>query len=90
MERTEQIKHQQLVSGVSISAYWFSNFMVDFLKQLLPAIIMMLLVLAFDIEAFTESGEIYSAVCGLFLLYGWCIIPFCYLTNWLFDSYGNA
>jgi len=36
-ERECNAKHQQIVSGVSLGAYWFSNFLVDYAKYLIPA-----------------------------------------------------
>jgi ABC-type enterobactin transport system permease subunit len=32
-ERVKNLKHMQLVSGMSLSAYWISNFTFDILKS---------------------------------------------------------
>ena len=50
--------------------------MMDFLKHLFPAIVCFLMVLAYDIEAFTEEYEDFSTIALLFVLYGWAIVPF--------------
>ena len=63
---------------------------MDYVKHLVPAVFSILMTLAFGIETFTEDGEAFAALSLLFLLYGWGIINFTYLTGWLFKSYGNA
>jgi ATP-binding cassette subfamily A (ABC1) protein 3 len=37
-ERQDRSKHQQLVSGMRISAYWASNFLYDFLLVAIVAV----------------------------------------------------
>jgi len=37
-EKQVCMKHQQLVSGVSLSAYWLSHFITDFLRNLIPSL----------------------------------------------------
>ncbi|KAL4489354.1 hypothetical protein ABPG72_019009 [Tetrahymena utriculariae] len=88
-ERTEKIKHQQLVSGVSLYTYWFSNYLVDFIKHIIPAVFSILMILAYDISSFTESSCL-GAISLMVFLYGWSIIPFSYLTSFVFGDYGNA
>ena len=78
-EREDLVKHQQLVSGVSVLSYWMSNFAMDFLKHVIPAVFSILMMLAYNIEVFTEEDEVFGAVSLLFILYGWCVIPFSYL-----------
>ncbi|KAL4490757.1 hypothetical protein ABPG72_021811 [Tetrahymena utriculariae] len=88
-ERTEKIKHQQLVSGVSLYTYWFSNYFVDFIKHIIPAVFSILMILAYDISSFTESS-CFGAISFMMFLYGWSIIPFSYFTGFVFGDYGNA
>lgn len=47
------------------------------------------MVLAYDIEAFSDS-ESFGGISILFILYGWSIIPFSYLVGFIFQNYGNA
>ncbi|KAL4492594.1 hypothetical protein ABPG72_007707 [Tetrahymena utriculariae] len=89
-ERNDMVKHQHLVSGVSLNSYWGANFTIDILKHVFPAVFCMLMVLAYNIDAFTSNQSDYSAVCLLFILYGWAIIPFSYLTSFIFKDYGTA
>ncbi|KAL4478578.1 hypothetical protein ABPG74_006813 [Tetrahymena malaccensis] len=88
-ERTEKIKHQQLVSGVSLYTYWFSNYLVDFIKHIIPAVFSILMIIAYDISSFTDSSCL-GAISLMVFLYGWSIIPFSYFTSFVFGDYGNA
>ena len=88
-ETESNAKHQQIVSGVSISAYWMSNYLVDFLKYLLPGIIGPLLVIAFDISALKDNGA-WSATWALFLLFGPANISFAYALSFLFKTAGGG
>jgi len=49
VERENNAKLQQIVSGVSIPAYWFSNLVVDYVKYLIPAIFTLLSLLMYDV-----------------------------------------
>ena len=48
-ERETQVKHMQLVSGVSITAYWVSNVISDMVKTYLPILLMIALSFAFEL-----------------------------------------
>ena len=48
------VKHQHMISGVSLFGYWFSNFLWDITKHIIPTVISALLVLAFDINVFVD------------------------------------
>ena len=42
-----QLKHMQLISGVSMPAYWLSNMMADVAKTYVPIFIIMILMSIF-------------------------------------------
>lgn len=65
-EREENVKHQQLVSGISIFSYWFSNYLMDFTKHMIPAIFCSLMVKAFNISGLNQDGNS-SAIWLLFI-----------------------
>mmetsp|Transcript_6173 Transcript_6173/g.5554 ORF Transcript_6173/g.5554 Transcript_6173/m.5554 type:complete len:215 (-) Transcript_6173:1979-2623(-) len=88
-ERELNVKHQQIVSGVSISAYWFSNLFVDLIKYLFPGILCVLMALAFDAGGLIDDGK-FGVLWAVFMLYGPSIISFVYLTSFLFKDYGAA
>ncbi len=89
-EREQGIKHQQLVSGVSVFSYWFANYVVDILKLALPTIFCVLMCLAFNIKGLTEPGESFGATWAVFIFFATSLIPFTYLISFLFKNYGNA
>ena len=88
-EKSGNIKHQQLVSGVSIVAYWTSNFLVDIITYLIPAIFSICMIKAFNVESLA-NGENFGATWLLFIFYGFSIVNFTYVFSFLFKDYGNA
>lgn len=89
-EKQQGVKHQQLVSGVSLFAYWMANYISDLIKIVIPIVFAALMCLAFGISSLTEPGESYGAVWVLLIFYGTSVIPFAYLVSFLFKEYGNA
>ena len=88
-EREWNVKHQQMVSGVSLAAYWFSNYVVDLLKHILPTVVCCLMILAFNVTGWTDSST-YGAIWLIFILYGFCIGPWSYFVSFFFKDPGNA
>jgi len=88
-ERELNSKHQQIVSGVSITAYWLSNFFVDIIKYIIPAVTCALATMALDASALIEGDKLLALWLD-FILYGFAIVPFVYLIAFLFRNYGTA
>ena len=88
-EREDRSKHQQLISGMKISSYWFANFTYDFLLYLIVAIAAMIIIKALDISALA-SGDAYSATWLLFVFFGASYIWFTYIFAFVYKDYGNA
>jgi len=88
-ERSMNVKHQQMVSGVSLTGYWFSNYFVDLVKYLFPGIINSLIAMAFNPSALVAGPKL-GALWAIFLLYGPAVISFVNLTSFLFKEYGSA
>jgi len=88
-ERELNVKHQQIVSGVSLGAYWLSNYFVDIMKYMVPSILSSLVAKAMNAEGLV-SGDRYGMVWLLFVFYGFSITSFVYLTSFLFKDYGAA
>jgi ATP-binding cassette subfamily A (ABC1) protein 1 len=96
-ENNRNAKHQQMISGVSIPAYWLSNFVWDFLMYLAPFTLAIILLAAFDIPAFTGTGcevacidQPLGAVAVLLLTFGLAVIPFTYCLSYLFVESAKA
>jgi len=49
-EKEKSLKHMQLVSGMSLSAYWISNIVFDIVKSIIPSAIVIGLIYAFELE----------------------------------------
>jgi hypothetical protein len=77
-ERVKNLKHMQLLSGMSLSAYWISNMLFDIIKALIPSGIVIGLLSAFDF--------FYPDVWREFLLYPVGIVPFTYVSSYLFGT----
>ena len=73
------------MSGVSLIAYWLSNFVIDYAKFLICGGFACLAMVMFDIKTFTKK-EPYPVVWVLTLLYGIAMILFTYVTSFAFRS----
>lgn len=88
-ERENNVKHQQLVSGVSVLAYWLSNLAVDFLKYLVPATATIIIMFSYNVTVFIGSENIVATVV-LFFLFGLTLMTFTYLVSFAFKSPSKA
>ena len=66
----------QVISGVSLPAYWWSNAIADVTKTYVPIIIIIIMTFIFNVQ--------YDGVWALLLLYPLAIVPFTYITSFLF------
>ena len=88
-EREIKAKHQQIISGVSLYAYWCSTWAFDCLSYCLTYVLVIAVLFAYNIAAFTK-GEAAVAVCIVFALYGPAIASFTYLQSYIFRSHSTA
>lgn len=89
-EKETNVKHQHLVSGMGLTAYWISNYVVDFIKLLFPVIFAGLMCKAFGIDALTNPSDSWGAIWLIFFFFATCTISFTYLVSFAFKDYGNA
>ena len=76
MERNDTIKHQQIVSGASLFAYWLSIYIVDILKFILPALSFIFITYIMDFQV--DHGWI------LLTLMIFAVLPFTYCLTFFF------
>ncbi|CAL1285567.1 unnamed protein product [Larinioides sclopetarius] len=88
-ERYTKAKHLQFVSGVDAIVYWVANYFWDMCSYVVPATCCVLILLIFDIPAYT-SHKNFPAVVSLFLIYGWSITPVMYPVSFLFKEPSTA
>lgn len=72
----------QLISGMNLLAYWISNLIFDICKGIIPSAIVIGLMYAFALD--------YQNVWILFLLYPVGVIPFTYVSSFLFTGENMA
>jgi len=87
-ERATNSKHQQLLTGVSPLMYWISSYCWDMINYLIPAVVIFMLFLMFQLGAY--SGDNSPAILLLLLLYGSCMTPFMYCFEHLFTVPSTA
>eukprot|EP01084_Bolivina_argentea_P269163 457388_1 len=87
-ERTNMVKHQQLVSGMDVISYWTGNFIFDTTTNIFPATLVLVYVALFDVELFL--GEAAFATWFVVIMYGFAVVPFTYLASLFFSSPGTA
>jgi ATP-binding cassette subfamily A (ABC1) protein 3 len=88
-ERENNVKHQQIVSGVSLFAYWLSNLVVDWVKFLIPAGATVLIFKIYDVDVFLNKEGL-PVTMLMFFFFGPCLITFTYLFSFLFKSPSKA
>ena len=54
-EAAHNCKHQQMISGVSISGYWIGSFLWDATLYCVPLTLAMIIIASYDLKAFTGS-----------------------------------
>lgn len=75
------------MSGVSILAYWLSNYALDIIKYLIAAIFCVFMCRAFSIDALVDD---WGATWLVFILYGFSLISFTYMFSFIFKDFGNG
>jgi ATP-binding cassette subfamily A (ABC1) protein 3 len=88
-ERENNVKHQQIVSGVSLVAYWGSLFVIDYAKWVFCSAWTIIMILAINIRAFLDDDK-FPAVFLLFLFGGIPVILTTYITSYAFKSPAKA
>ncbi|XP_073229976.1 phospholipid-transporting ATPase ABCA3-like [Porites lutea] len=82
-ERVSKAKHLQFVSGVDVVSYWFATYTWDFINYLVPALGILILFAAFQVESYEDELGI---VFLMLILFGLCVLPFVYCLSFIFKS----
>ncbi|XP_035826205.1 ATP-binding cassette sub-family A member 7 [Aplysia californica] len=88
-ERVSKSKHLQMLSGVNPMTYWLGNWIWDMLNYAIPAVLCLLIFVAFDKETYVSDKNLPCLVALLFL-YGWAMIPMMYPFSHLFSVPSSA
>ncbi len=81
-ERETNTKHLQIISGISLTSYWVSNFVFELVKYYIIGGICLLIILAFD--------QFPSWFWLLYLLYGFSMTSFTYMFSVFFKTEASA
>lgn len=86
-ERQSKARHLQTVTGVSPTAYWLSTLIWDFSNYLIPFLLTVVLLYAFDATIFTTNQRnVVSGVMCLLLFFGPAAASMAYCFSFLFKS----
>ncbi|XP_024515167.1 ABC transporter A family member 1 [Selaginella moellendorffii] len=88
-EREVKAKHQQLISGVSLMAYWISTYVWDMLSYLLPAGLAVGLFFIFGMDEFIGKESI-LATSIMMVAYGPAIAASTYCLTFFFTDHSLA
>ncbi|CAN0021601.1 unnamed protein product [Pylaiella littoralis] len=88
-EKETKAKHQQVVSGVGLEAYWLSSYLWDFVSIIPPVAFTLIVLAAADVTALIE-GENGVATFLLFLLFSISMPCYTYLWSFAFRNYSTA
>ncbi|XP_059210648.1 phospholipid-transporting ATPase ABCA1-like [Centropristis striata] len=88
-ERVNKAKHLQFVSGVNPAVYWLANFAWDMCNYFVPCLIVIVIFLCFQQEAYVSLPNL-PALILLLVLYGWSITPMMYPASFFFSVPSTA
>ena len=90
-EREVKAKHQQLISGISIFAYWAANLAFDYATFILPATLTLITLKSFDAGALVsfETDNVLAFI-ALLAAYGLSGAAFTYSISHIFSSPATA
>lgn len=91
-ERVSKSKHLQLVSGVSLSAYWIATYLWDLSLYLCLTFCIMIVFLLYgeDAAVFVGDKQAFLATFALTFGYGVSALPFAYLLSRMFHNSSTA
>ena len=88
-EKEVKAKHQQIVSGVSINAFWVSTMVWDILSYLPTALLVYSSFYMYSIDNYTKGSSVIATL-SLFFLFGPSAAAQTYLISFFFNSHSSA
>ncbi|CAG9322388.1 unnamed protein product [Blepharisma stoltei] len=89
-ERETSVKHQHMITGISLWAYWISNYIWDIVKYSAVYAVALFLIYIFQVDIFTDETDDFACIALLLGLFGISVILFTYATSFIFDDYSSA
>jgi ATP-binding cassette subfamily A (ABC1) protein 3 len=87
-ERSINIKHLQIVSGVNLVSYWLSNWLFDFLNMFVCSCLTLPVLIMYDVSGLIGDNLICTAV--LAASFSFSAAPYVYLMSYIFNSPSGA
>lgn len=87
-ERESKAKKQQELSGMSITAYWISNYIWDVVNFAIPILLAIIVMYIYQVQ--NLIGENFGAFFLLLIFYAISIPPFTYVASFLFTNHSTA
>ena len=88
-ERHHNSKHQQVISGANIVAYWLGNFAFDMTMYSITMVLTLVLFKIFNMDPFINHGA-FLPMFVLFFGFGSCMTAFTYCLSFLYDTHTRA
>ncbi|GAB2230361.1 hypothetical protein Drorol1_Dr00014624, partial [Drosera rotundifolia] len=88
-EREVKAKHQQLISGVSVVAYWALTYLWDFFSFLFPSSFAIFLFYIFGLDQFIGADSFWPTVI-MFIEYGLAVASSTYCLTFFFSDHTEA
>ncbi|XP_047389769.1 phospholipid-transporting ATPase ABCA3-like [Sciurus carolinensis] len=88
-ERITKAKHIQFLSGVSVTVYWFSALVHDFIVFIFSCCLLLVMFKYYKIDIYVMDYHFLETMLIL-TLYGWSAIPLMYLLSFLFSRSSSA
>ena len=82
-------KHQQYISGVSIPAYWLSNYIYDLTTYAFSVVCTLAIIEYLEVAMFEKDGAL-SATVTIFIAFGLSSISLSYLISFVFERHQQA
>ncbi|RHY02223.1 hypothetical protein DYB36_008551 [Aphanomyces astaci] len=93
---TANAKHQQLVSGVGVPAFWLANLAWDLVVYAVPCATGLVAIYLFDITPYTGvdcktcATSPFPAIVLSFVLLGFALVSFCYVLSFVLKSAASS
>ncbi|KAG3259460.1 ATP-binding cassette sub-family A member 3-like [Ictidomys tridecemlineatus] len=88
-ERVNRAKHIQYLSGVYTFNFWVSAIFWDFIIYIFGCCLVLMVFVITRSNTLIKNGNIMHTA-FIFILFGWCVIPFTYLLSYLYTTSTGA
>lgn len=88
-DRQDKVRSQLRISGLPFSLYWLSSFSVEFVKFLIPAVLVIIVVFIVQVDSLMPGGAMMSFILTC-ITYMPANVLFAYIMSFMFDKWETA